>query len=135
MTKIRMIFGKTQIGVVSKKDLITCLQLLLINLDHYSPKSIFLENIDKALETVYELSDLLKEEADNKLAREITSFKRKITGTRNSFNFIKTKEDAIALQYNILLAFEGLGTLTGFGGANKFGDKIDYFNPERMTIL
>jgi len=135
MTKIRMILGKNQVGVVSKKDLVTCLQLLLVSLNSYSPKSVFLENIDKSLETIYELSDLLKEEADNKLTREITSFKRKITATRNSFNYIKTKEDAIALQYNILLSFEGLGTLTGFGAATKFGDKINYFNPERSTIL
>ena len=39
------------------------------------------------------------------------------------------------MQYNLILSFESLGLLSGFGGATKFGDKIAYFNPERMTVL
>lgn len=137
MTKIKMIFGKNEIGVRSKKDLITCLRFLLENLDKNSPKTIFMENLNVVIETIYELADLLKSEHENdkKLSREIANLKRKLTVVRNSFVFINSKAAAIALQYNILLAFEGLGPLTGFGAANRFGDNIEYFNPERMSIL
>ena len=137
MTKIKMIFGRNEIGVGSKKDLITCLQFLLENLDKNSPKTVFMENLSTTLETVYELADLLKSEyeGDKKLSREVTNFKRKITMIRNSFTFVDSKGAAVALQYNILLGFEGLGTLNGFGATNRHGDKIEYFNPERHSIL
>jgi hypothetical protein len=135
--KIKMIFKGSEIGVGSKKDLISCLQFILENLDKNSPKTVFMENLGTALETVYELADLLKSEYedDKKLLREVTNFKRKISMLRNSFPFVDSKESAITLQYNILLSFEGLGPLTGFGAANRFGDKIDHFNPERHSIL
>lgn len=141
MTKIKMIFNKYEIVVTTKKDLLTCLQFLLESLDKYSPKEVFLENIGKAMDTVYELADSLQEELmehkreHKKLIGEITALKKKVTILKNSFRYIKTKEAAIGLQYNIMLSFEDLGLLNGFGAVTKFGDKIDYFNPERNTIV
>jgi len=139
MTEIKMILNNTQVGVKSKSDLLVCLQFLLESLDKFSPKRVFLENIEKSLDTVYELSNLLSDEykatAQQKLAMEISNFKRKLTAMKVSLVYIKTKEKAVELQYNLLLSFEGLGLLPGFGATTRFGDKIEYFNPERTTIL
>lgn len=139
MTEIKMILNNYKIGVRSKKDLITCLQFLLESLNKYSPIGVFLENLGKSLDTIHELSDLLyneyKETNQQKLAREISNFKGKLTATKSSLFYIKTKEKAVEMQYNLLLSFEGLGLLSGFGGATKFGDRIEYFNPERTTVV
>jgi hypothetical protein len=137
MTKIAMIINGNRVGVQTKTDLINCLQILLQSLDKYSPKDVFVDNMKTALDTIYELSELLGSEhpTNKKLVKEIIVLKRKLSLLKNSFPFIKTKEAAISLQYNIMLAFDGLGILNGFGATNKWGDKIENFNPERQSIV
>jgi|WetSurMetagenome_2_1015567.scaffolds.fasta_scaffold04369_8 hypothetical protein len=138
MTKIELVFSYGNVIVKSSEDILYCMNLMLRNLNPYSPRQVFLENINKIMEIAYELSELLQEEfrdEDKKAFGQLSKFKTKLTNLRKSTDYIKTKDDALKLQYNILLSFEGLGLLNGFGAVTKFGDKIDYFNPERNSIV
>jgi hypothetical protein len=138
MTKIEMVYSYGKVIVKTTDDILYCMSLMLKNLNPYSPRQIFLENIAKIMETAYELSELLQEEfrnEDKKAFGQLSKFKGKLTNLRKSIDYIKTKDDALKLQYNILLSFEGLGLLNGFGACTKFGDKIEFFNPERSSIV
>jgi len=137
MTDIMMIFGQDKIKVNSKADLITCARLLFESFDYHTPTQVFLENIQTAIDTLWELSILLLEDFTilKKTATEIVGFKRTLSLMKNAVAFLKTKDAVLQFQYNCLLSFEGKGLLSGFGGVTKFGDRLEHFNPERQSLL
>lgn len=137
MTDIMMIFGQDKVKVNSKADLITCARLLFESFDRNSPTGVFKENIKTAIDTLWELSTLLLEDfvGVKKATSEIVGFKRTLSLMKNAISFLTTKDTILTFQYNSLLSFEGKGLLSGFGGVSKFGDRLDYFNPERHSLL
>lgn len=136
--------------VKTPEDLIASCNFILQVIDEYSPVETYRENLALAINCTYELADALTVQLSNRIEtnqskdskamlekrkKEVSKFKTKLTYMLKALEYQKTKEALLKFKYNITLGFEGLGLLNGFGAANKWGDKIDYFDPERKSIM
>ena len=91
------------------------------------------DRINVVFDLVVDFCDMSREEVKGAEKAKFTRAKNKIASSRIYWERIKDREVFIKRYYDFLLSVEKLGTLTGFGFSNKFGDSISG-DAERVSI-
>lgn len=90
------------------------------------------ENIIIAFKLIMDFCDAMWEKEKGGRKAKLTRLRKRMKDQEN-WNKIKTKEGFIRRYYELVLSFEGLRTLPGFGFTNRFGDQI-IGNAEKVSL-
>jgi len=101
-----------------------------------TPFDVLKENMVKIFETFIELCDFKRKEQSGAERARTTKLMNATRDRLDSWQSIKALPEFLQRYYDFVLGLQDLGTLPGFGGIARVGDKKHelYGNPERTPI-
>ena len=101
-----------------------------------TPFEVLKENMVAIFETFIELCDFKRKEQAGAERARTTKLMNATKDKLDSWALIKTLPEFLQRYYDFVLGLQNLGTLPGFGGVARVGDKVHelYGNPERTPI-
>lgn len=115
----------TLFSIPLRHCLYSSLEYLKINITHSIELScIFLESVKK---------ERTKEGKKGSELGQVTRMITKLTHYKKFISELNNKDTLINSLYNMVLNYEGLGLLNGFGMSNRHGDRL-FGNPETKSL-
>lgn len=123
---IWLVINGTQVRVTEPQTIIPMILPTMNNLPYWSLESLK----DLYVGTLRMVVDFCKFRREELTGSQRAKYTRTINRTENSLKFLPgQRERLLEKLYDMILSGEGYGRLTGYGMANKFGDKLKG-NPE-----
>ncbi len=108
-------------------------QLLMSVKVKYSPYEAIKRNLNEIFDFFIEYCEDKRQEVKGEQRSKLTKFMNSVTKYKETWFEKDDPSVVITKYYNLLLGLQNLGTLPGFGGCTRFGDKL-YGDPEKMLL-